>query len=199
MTNECICKLLAFYSLINLIMIVPSFFHKLLMHGYHESVCLTDIRHSYLYQPHGRWIFYFQLSKLVELGDTLFLMLRGKDIAFLHWYHHIITLGFGYVQCLRLDTTFEWIAVMNLFIHTWMYSYYALTAFHPNKSRGNKWLTRLQILQMFHGLFLSVYHDVYCGQHLSVYVPRIALSVLYAIMFLQMYVVKYSKSKSAKD
>lgn len=35
--------------------------------------------------PAGTWVLYFILSKLVELGDTLFLAALGKPIIFLHW------------------------------------------------------------------------------------------------------------------
>merc|ERR1711879_242919 len=34
------------------------------------------------------WIYVFDLSKFAELFDTLFLILRGKRVAFLHWFHH---------------------------------------------------------------------------------------------------------------
>eukprot|EP00494_Astrolonche_serrata_P001183 UN01189 len=33
--------------------------------------------------------FVFVLSKIFELFDTIWLLLKKKDIAFLHWYHHI--------------------------------------------------------------------------------------------------------------
>ena len=34
----------------------------------------------------------FCLSKIWELGDTILLMMRGRDIILLHVYHHFVVL-----------------------------------------------------------------------------------------------------------
>ena len=186
---------LSLYSGASLLAIAPSFFHKLVKHGYHESVCLTRPESSYFYQPHGWWIFIFILSKIVELGDTAFLVLKGSNVAFIHWYHHLMTLIFGFSQGMRLDPTMEWTAMMNLAIHTWMYGHYALGVLYPGKFRGNKILTTLQITQMFHAFSLTIYSGLWCdgaGWDLS----RISISLVYAYLFMQMFKNKYEVKKA---
>lgn len=42
----------------------------------------------------GLWAFMFMFSKLPELGDTVFIVLRKGHISFLHWYHHISVMCF---------------------------------------------------------------------------------------------------------
>ena len=52
--------------------------------------------HLYLSVIHKTFVFvikdtplYVPFSKLPELGDTLFIVLRKQQLIFLHWYHHI--------------------------------------------------------------------------------------------------------------
>ena len=181
--------LLSLYSGVSLYVITPPFVGRIQKYGYHESVCLANHKdESYLYQPWGWWIYLFILSKIVELGDTAFLILRGRKVNFLHWYHHLATLTAGYVQSYLLMETMEWATWMNLLVHTWMYGHYALSTYYK-KLRGNMVLTSLQILQMVHGLFMCVYHSMYCNSIKDV--PSIAVYTIYAALFLSFFKNKY--------
>lgn len=191
--KSCMCAwnaTLSVYSAVSLAAIAPSFFRKLFGYGYHESVCLTQPELSYHFQPHGWWVYLFILSKIVEFGDTAFLVVKGSNVAFIHWYHHLMTAIFGFSQGVRLDPTMEWTAMMNLAIHTWMYGHYALGVMYPGRFRGNKVLTTLQIAQMFHAFTLTIYSGLWCegaGWDLS----RIAISLVYAYLFMDMFKKKY--------
>ncbi len=76
------------------------------------------------------WIMLFCLSKVPELVDTLFLILRKKPVIFLHWYHHFITLLYCWWGWASQTPTGRTFAGMNLFVHSIMYSYYAIMAAH---------------------------------------------------------------------
>ncbi|VDM35761.1 unnamed protein product [Hydatigera taeniaeformis] len=78
------------------------------------------------------WVFY--ISKLIELFDTFFFVLRRKFqlITFLHVFHHAIMAAswwFGVKFVPGGFSTFH--ALINSFIHAWMYTYYALAAAGP--------------------------------------------------------------------
>jgi hypothetical protein len=40
----------------------------------------------------GFWSLMFGYSKVIELGDTLFIVLRKRPLVFLHYYHHAAVL-----------------------------------------------------------------------------------------------------------
>ncbi|KAG5509404.1 hypothetical protein JKF63_06714 [Porcisia hertigi] len=105
------------------------------------------------------WLLTFNLSKMVELMDTVFLLLKHKPIAFIHWYHHISVMLFcwhAHVSGISNGLAF---AVMNMWVHSIMYFYFFMCAcglrelVRPFASM----VTLLQILQMFAGLLLILY------------------------------------------
>ena len=97
------------------------------------------------------WWFFF--SKVIELLDTLFFILRKKNnqISFLHVYHHctmIINwwLGANYIA----GGQSFFVAMANSFVHIFMYTYYALSAFGPHMQKYLWWkryLTTMQLTQ----------------------------------------------------
>ncbi|KAF3834905.1 hypothetical protein F7725_027463 [Dissostichus mawsoni] len=97
------------------------------------------------------WWFFF--SKVIELGDTLFFILRKKNsqLTFLHIYHHA-TMVFNWwsgVKYLAGGQSF-FIGLVNTFVHVVMYSYYGLAAIGPHMQKYLWWkryLTSLQLVQ----------------------------------------------------
>ena len=38
------------------------------------------------------WMSFFTVSKIFELGDTFFVVVRKRPLILLHWYHHVTVL-----------------------------------------------------------------------------------------------------------
>jgi len=188
--------LLCIYSGVSFVYLTPHLMNRLINHGYHETICLERVSESYIYMPYGRWIFIFILSKVFELGDTGFLLLRGKPVGLLHWYHHLITLILAFTQGIMMIETFEWATWMNTLIHTFMYAHYAITTYVPNR-RGNTIITSMQIAQMFHGVFFTIYHAVNCNSFIDL--PGICVYGIYSVLFIGFFSNKYKKKLLLKQ
>jgi len=67
----------------------PEFFHILSSkNGFHNSICEWKEHNG----ATAFWSWILLLSKIIELGDTAFIVLRKQNLLFLHWYHHVTTL-----------------------------------------------------------------------------------------------------------
>lgn len=97
------------------------------------------------------WWFFF--SKVIELSDTIFFILRKKNnqLTFLHVYHHgtMIFNWWAGVKYVAGGQSF-FIGMVNTFVHVLMYSYYGLAALGPHMQKYLWWkryLTSLQLVQ----------------------------------------------------
>ncbi|CAG0888131.1 unnamed protein product [Cyprideis torosa] len=105
----------------------------------------------------GVWPIIFCWSKLLELGDTAFIVLRKRPLIVLHWYHHVTVLLYVWYTFGQGPAIGAFFATMNFFVHSLMYLYYALRAMGYKISRKiSIGLTLLQISQMFLGIYLNV-------------------------------------------
>jgi len=149
------------------------------------------------------WILYFILSKIFEFMDTVFLILRKKDVIFLHWYHHVATLlyswwGWHIPQQRGIDI----FGTVNFFVHTFMYGYYGfMSAGYKVPGWVAKPITKLQIIQMFIGMGTCLYSSLSprCLAWGDNWYPIMGffMYVSYAVLFLQMFFAKYDKSNAA--
>lgn len=158
---------LAVFSIMGAIRSWPEFFFLMKTHGFYHTVCISTMYKG----VSGFWTYLFVMSKLIELGDTVFIILRKQQLIFLHWYHHITV--FIYVWYSYMDHTApgQWFLVMNYTVHALMYTYYA---FRSMKFRISKWvmmtITALQLSQMVMGCFIAFYtyammkNGVFCNQ-----------------------------------
>jgi len=138
--------ILGLFSLMGALRTWPELIHSLTNHGLKYSVCVP----SYYYdQVFGFWAILFTLSKVYELGDTLFIVLRKQPLIFLHWYHHFATLMYAWFSYTEFPAPGRWFIVMNYSVHAFMYTYYALKAMRFNIPRWvNVVITTMQLTQM---------------------------------------------------
>ena len=130
---------------------------------------------------HGMMVYW--LSKIYELLDTLFMVLRhkGRQISFLHVFHHSsITLLADWSYFLNPVPAVVPVVALNSAVHVVMYGYYLLTALYPLQDfTWKKRITQMQILQ-----FVLVICHVLVGW---LYHGFCAYSVLYAFSMLALF------------
>lgn len=95
------------------------------------------------------WFYY--ISKLIEMLDSIFFILRGKlnQLTFLHVYHHasmfcLWWIGVKYVA--GGSSIFG--AFFNSVVHVVMYFYYFMAALGPGYRKYLGWKRYLTVLQM---------------------------------------------------
>lgn len=144
---------LALFSIVGTLRTLPELLHVLGRFGFYHSVCspsfIEDVK------PSGFWTWMFALSKVPELVDTVFIVLRKQNLIFLHWYHHITVLLFTWFTYSEYTAPARWFVDMNYFVHSLMYSYYALRALGYKVPRQMAMaITSSQILQMIIGAYV---------------------------------------------
>lgn len=80
---------LAVYSVMSSFRALDEFLYVYRNFGFHYTVCDGSVFQK---SPHiAFWLWMFAISKLIEFGDTAFIVLRKQNLIFLHWYHHMAT------------------------------------------------------------------------------------------------------------
>ena len=104
------------------------------------------------------WYYAFIISKIPELLDTFFIILRSKPLVALQWYHHFATLLICYnISHLACDE-FTVFFFMNYFVHFFMYSYFGLyTVYSKSLKIFGTFVNIIQTLQMILAICLAIY------------------------------------------
>ncbi|PFH32692.1 GNS1/SUR4 family protein [Besnoitia besnoiti] len=140
----------------------------------------------------------FTLTKAVEFGDTVILALRKKQLIFLHVYHHLsVTLYCWHAQLVTVSMGHNF-AFINLGIHGIMYLYYAASVLHARHRllvACRPYITLLQTVQMFVGIFLSyeaLTSDLPDPEHLNANLA-LAMYASYFFLFGKFYIEAYMR------
>lgn len=95
------------------------------------------------------WMKLFCLSKIPELLDTVFIVLRSKPLVMLQYYHHFATLLLCWAGLKVYPIEMIAAAGMNYSVHTFMYLYFALCGMgYRGLKKIGFIITIFQVLQM---------------------------------------------------
>ena len=186
---------LAVFSILGSYFMLPEM-TDILSHSFHRSVCYASVEEIAQY-----WMWLFAVSKVVELGDTVFIVLRKKRLIFLHWFHHVLVLVYTWYAVSQNISLGRWFVTMNYVVHSLMYSYYALRALQYRIPRVVAMtITSLQIVQMVLGFYTSFYtfraklSGVYCEIPMKTatfgFLVYIAFLYLFARFFVKTYILR---------
>ena len=141
----------------------------------------------------------YWLTKLYELLDTVFMILRHKQrqISFLHVYHHssMIILS-DLVYHIYPYPAFTVYLALNSVVHVVLYAYYGLSALNPeNPPKWKKFLTQFQIVQFFVDMVHAIMGYLYHGYCIYGIFYGLTMISLFSNFYYQAY-IKAPKSKS---
>ncbi|RWS01329.1 elongation of very long chain fatty acids protein 6-like protein [Dinothrombium tinctorium] len=192
--------LLAIFSIYGSMKVVPEFIGALYTRGAFFSICKASFRDEPTIQF---WIWLFIWSKVAELIDTLFVVLRKQKFLHLHWIHHALTLIYSFIVFGDLPAFCRWMVSMNFSVHVFMYSYYTLRAVGIRTPKT--WsiaITSSQIMQMIIGFLISLTTSFYhisgskCDVTLKSGILGVFVYGLFLILFLNFFYHSYLKKNS---
>jgi len=135
--------------------LLPELFNTLSHYGFTGSMCRNG---DYYTNPStGFWGWMFVMSKMPELGDTVFLIVRKKPVIFLHWYHHALTFLYATLTYAEMQAWCRWSLALNLTVHTIMYFYFGMQALRVKFPRYvAKFITTIQLVQFVISCYIFV-------------------------------------------
>ena len=93
----------------------------------------------------------------------------------------------------------SWFSGMNLVVHSFMYTYFALAAAGVRFSRASQqFITVLQIVQMVAGIAITVHNYMHCNAMPTLTFFALAMYASYFVLFVQFFFAKYGDDKEKK-
>ena len=186
---------MAVFSTLGFIRCLPQFITILTIKGFMASYCEADY---FLDKRTHLWYWLFNISKVIELIDTMFIVLRGGKLIRLHWIHHALTLCFSWYIFGDIPATAQWMVNMNFLVHSFMYTHYAMSALRftiPLPIRVV--ITTLQIIQMAFGILINYWAVVRklkskpCDISLSVGMTGLIIYTIFIFLFVNYFIKTY--------
>lgn len=102
--------ILTLFSIAGSIVVVPEFYRLLSSKGLVATYC----NNAYIENSSVVfWYTMFSLSKLAELLDTAFIVLRKQKLIPLHWIHHVLTLIYTFYIYGSMAATARWMVILD--------------------------------------------------------------------------------------
>jgi len=195
---------LALYSIIASYRVIPEIVYMLQNDGFYATVCSGGtIQHK---KAISIWIWLFAYSKILELGDTAFIVLRKTPLIVLHWFHHVTVLFFTFSCSAYPSAIHLYFMAVNVFVHSFMYSYYALKVLRVRiPKKISMAITSIQLLQMIVGVYVTVYgywaksQDSSCCLFDRAITIAVGMYVAYFVLFLNFFIKAYLSKKPMFD
>lgn len=193
---------LCVFSTFAVLGVTPDIAHKFFTDGIVYGICGNFGNESV-------WGLLFALSKVFELFDTAFIILRKSPLIVLHWYHHASVMVWTFYYMAYPIGISQLCLAMNCAVHSVMYLHYALRAGGVRiSSIASKMVTTFQLTQMFIGILSCLtagwvyYSGGDCLMKWGDFCYCMAMYVSYAILFMnffyQRYIAKGSGNHSKK-
>jgi hypothetical protein len=190
---------------------VPEMIYNISTQPFDQTVCTQA--HLWGGPGNGLAVQMFILSKIPELVDTVFIVLRKKPLIFLHWYHHVTVLVYCWHAYVTESGAGLYFISMNYTVHAVMYFYYYLMAIRAIPKWFPSWIiTSMQIIQMIVGtgvVGFSIYYKNFGSPNYPAGTCNVTTDNLivggiiyasYLYLFMEFAVKRYIfKSKSSKD
>jgi hypothetical protein len=199
---------LAIFSLLGAINTLPYVVEQFDSLTYKDTICInpkyvpTSNYSTWLDDSAGIWVFLFAISKIPELIDTVFIILRKKPLIFLHWYHHATILYTSWDAYANHIGSGLYFATMNYCIHTIMYSYYCARSMEIcPKNFPSYIITILQTVQMFVGASICLTNWYYivtdksCYHNINSLLCCTTIFISYFYLFYSFGVKRYIKKQ----
>merc|ERR1712228_505594 len=146
----------------------------------------------------GYWAYAFYISKIYEFIDTFIVIARGRRPIFLQTFHHCgAVLGVWAGMVTHCTGGYIFI-VLNSFIHTIMYFYYAVSSINI-RLPGKKIITQAQMFQFFIGNSVIIYQMYFYGDCME-WEDKVVIwyHIIYTSILLLLFKAFYSKAYKNK-
>ncbi|XP_065212279.1 very long chain fatty acid elongase 7-like [Planococcus citri] len=150
-----------------------------------------------------RTCWYYFISKIIELLDTVFFVLRKKQsqVTALHVYHHssMVLNTWLYLKYLKTEQGIV-VGALNTFVHVIMYMYYFLAALGPSIQKYLWWKKYITVMQLTQFAIILTYLMtllvIDCKVHRAMSMYMFFHTSVFLLMFLNFYRKEYFKEKS---